>query len=72
MNETDMLIILERVIWLIDRNRFLEARRLIKQELNNLKGITEQKCKDKNINESNCSVCENLNCNENKSNSNKW
>ena len=65
MEEADMLIILERIIWLIDRNRFVEARRLIQRELENLQGITEHTCKRKTVNKGCCKVCENLNCNEN-------
>ena len=64
MNETDMLIILERIIWLMEKNRFVEARRLVEREVENLQGITEQKCKRKQVNKGYCKICENLNCNE--------
>ncbi len=64
MKEADMLIILEKIIWLIERNRFVEARRLVEREVENLQGIMEQKCKRKKVNAGNCKICENLNCNE--------
>lgn len=65
MEETKMLIVLERIFWLTERNRYVEARRLVEQELNNLKGITELNCKAKKINSGHCKICKNLNCNEN-------
>ena len=68
MEETKMLIVLERILWLTERNRFLEARRLVEQEINNLKVTTELNCKARKINEGHCRVCKNLNCNKNKKN----
>ena len=65
MEEKVMLNLLNRVEWLIIRNRFVEARRLVKREIENLKGITEQNCKPYKYNKDNCSTCKNLNCNLN-------
>ena len=45
MEESIILNILYKLKWLITRNRTFEMKRLIKQELNNLKGITEKTCK---------------------------
>lgn len=61
-----MLEILDKIEWLIVRNRFIEARRIVKQELENLNGITEQKCKRLKINQVYCRICRNRNCNLNK------
>lgn len=63
-----MLNIFDRLDWLIVRNRSFEAKRLIKQELENLKSITEKKCKRFKLNKTYCRVCKNLNCNNNKNN----
>lgn len=60
-----MLEILDKIEWLIVRNRFIEARRIVKQELENLNGITEQKCKRLKINQGYCRICRNRNCNLN-------
>lgn len=65
MEEKAMLNILNRIQWLIIRNRFVEGRRLVKREIENLKGITEQNCKLHEYNKDNCSTCKNLNCNLN-------
>lgn len=61
-----MLEILDKIEWLIVRNRFIEARRIVKQELENLNGITEQKCKRLKINRGYCRICKNINCKLNK------
>ena len=45
MKETVMLNILDKLEWLIVRNRTFEAKKVLRIELDNLKGITEQKCK---------------------------
>ena len=65
MEEKIMLNILNRIQWLIIRNRFFEARRLVKQELENLNGITETKCKVHTLNADGCKSCKNYNCNLN-------
>lgn len=66
-----MLNILDRLHWLIVRNRSFEAKRLVKQEIENLKGITEKNCKSYKINKTYCRVCMNLNCNNNQNNATK-
>lgn len=63
MKETVILNILYKLKWLIIRNRTFEMKRLIKQESNNLKGITEKNCKLLKIRKDYCVVCKNLNCN---------
>lgn len=65
MEESTMLNILNKIQWLIVRNRFVEGRRLVKQELNNLKGITEIECKVHTMNTEGCKSCKNYNCNLN-------
>ena len=54
MEEKVMLNLLNRVEWLIIRNRFVEARRLVKREIENLQGITEQNCKLHKYNKDYC------------------
>ena len=66
MEEKVMLNVLNKIQWLIIRNRFFEARRLVKQELENLKGITENVCKVHKMNVEGCKSCTNYNCNLNK------
>lgn len=63
MNEETMIELLNRFEWLLERNRFVEARRLVKREIENLEGITEYKCKKIKINKGFCKTCENQNCN---------
>lgn len=66
-----MLNILDKLNWLIVRNRSFEAKKLVKREIENLKGITEKNCKSFKINKTYCKVCKNLNCNNNQYNSTK-
>ena len=68
MEEITMLKVLDTIEWLIVRNRTVEAKRLVKQELDNLKDITQNKCKLLKVNKGYCRVCKNINCklNENK------
>lgn len=61
-----MLEILDKIEWLIDRNRSFEAKRLVKQELENLQDITQQKCKLLRYNNEFCRICKNINCKLNK------
>lgn len=42
MKETVMLNILDKLEWLVARNRTFKAKKVLKIELDNLKGITEQ------------------------------
>lgn len=65
MEEQAMLRILDKFIWYIERNRLLEAKRVVQQELDNLNGITETKCKRRKINKGYCNICKNRNCNLN-------
>lgn len=63
-----MLNILDKLNWLIARNRLYEAKKLVKQEIGNLKSITEKNCKRFKLNKTYCRVCTNLNCNNNQKN----
>lgn len=42
MEEQTMLRILDKFIWYAERNRIFEAKRYVNQELDNIKGISEQ------------------------------
>lgn len=66
MEENTMLKLLDGFEWLLVRNRSFEAKRLVKQELENIKGITEQKCKKIKLRKDYCVMCKNYNCNNNK------
>ena len=63
MKETVMLNILDKLEWLIVRNRTFEAKRRLKIELENLRGITEQQCKLTKVRKDYCNFCWNYNCN---------
>ena len=65
MEEQTMLRILDKFIWYSNRNRLFEAKRYVQQELDNIKGITETKCKRRKINKLYCNTCKNCNCNLN-------
>ena len=65
MEEQTMLRILDKFIWYSNRNRLFEAKRYVQQELDNIKGITEVKCKKRKINRLYCNTCKNCNCNLN-------
>ena len=71
VEEMTLLNILHRLNWLIVRNRSYEAKRLVKQEIENLKSITEKNCKRFKLNKAYCRVCKNLNCNNNQNNATK-
>lgn len=71
MEEITMLNILDRLEWLVVRNRSYEAKRLVKQEIENIKGITEKNCKRYKLNKTYCLVCSNLNCSNNKNKTKK-
>ena len=62
MEEQTMLRILDKFIWYSNRNRLFEAKRYVQQELDNIKGITETKCKRRKINKLYCNTCKNCNC----------
>ena len=61
--------ILDRLYWLIERNRYVEARRLVDQELDNANGVTVEKCKRFKLNKTYCNTCKNYNCSNNSNNS---
>ena len=63
-------IFLDRMIWLLARNRSFEMKRWLKQELENTKGFTEQICKRRKIKDEYCERCTNYNCNLNKNKEN--
>lgn len=65
MEEKVMISLLDRFISYADGNRLVEAKRLAEQEINNVKGITEQKCKKRKLLINACSHCTNANCNLN-------
>ncbi len=65
MEEQAMLSLLDRFEDLVNKNRFVEARRLAEREIENLQGITEQKCKFHKVNKGYCNTCKNINCNLN-------
>ena len=53
-----MVIILYRFEKCCDLNHLFVAKRLVRREIENLKGITEQKCKKKKVNKTNCNYCD--------------
>ena len=71
VEEITFLNILDKLNWLIVRNRSYEAKRLVKQEIENLKSITEENCKRFKLNKTYCRLCKNLNCNNNQNNATK-
>lgn len=71
VEEITMLNIIDKLNWLIVRNRSYEAKKLVKQEIENLKEITEKNCKSFKINKTYCKVCKNSNCNINQNNATK-
>lgn len=71
MKEETMLRILDRFIWYVNRNRLLEAKRYVQQELDNINGFTETKCKKVKLNKNFCKSCINYNCSSNKNNKDK-
>ena len=68
MEEEKMLELLNRIKICIERGSLDIARDLIELEIENLKGITEQRCKNTKYYyyDWNCQYCSNLNCNQNK------
>lgn len=51
---------------LIEKNRLFEAKKYTEIQLENVKGITEQKCKLKRLKKDYCNFCKNYLCNLNK------
>lgn len=68
MEELKMLELLNRIKICIERGSLDIAKDLIELEIENLKGITEQRCKNTKYYyyDWNCQYCSNLNCNQNK------
>lgn len=64
MEESTMLQILNRIKICIDRNSLDIARDLVKLEIENLKNLTQKKCRDTRYYyyDWNCRYCSNLNC----------
>ena len=60
-----MVILLYRFEECCDLNHLVLAKRLVRQEIENLKGITEQKCRKRKVREDYCNYCSNSNCNYN-------
>lgn len=67
MEESTMLQILNRIKICIERDSLDIAKDLIKLEIDNLKGITEQRCKNTKYYyyPTCCKYCSNLNCSSN-------
>lgn len=68
MEESTMLQLLDRIKICIERGSLDIAKDLIELEIKNLKGVTEQRCKNTKYYyyDWNCKYCSNLNCNQNK------
>lgn len=68
MEELKMLEILKRIEVSIKMDSLDVAKKLIKLEIENLKGITEEKCKNTRyyFYDSYCKYCSNYNCRSNK------
>lgn len=69
MKETVMLNILDKLEWLIVRNRTFEAKKVLRIELDNLKGITQKNCSNARyyFYDWAYKYCQNVNCESNKS-----
>ena len=67
MEELKMLELLNRIKICIERGSLDIAKDLIELEIENLKGITEQRCKNTRYYyyDWNCIYCSNLNCSSN-------
>lgn len=67
MEETTMLELLNRIKICIDRDSLDIAKDLIRLEIENLKDLTQKKCKDTKYYyyERSCQNCKNINCSSN-------
>ena len=65
MDEIKMLEVLNRLRICIERDSLMIAKDLVKLEINNLKGITKNNCKNTKYYYNNCKFCSNLNCSSN-------
>ena len=68
MEESKILEILNRIKVCVKSDSLNVAKELIKIEIENLKGITEQRCKNTKyyFYDTYCKYCNNYNCNSNK------
>ena len=68
MEEKTLLEILNRISILIRKDDIVNAREYLQIEIDNLKNITPQKCKNTKYHFYNsfCNKCSNYNCSENK------
>ncbi len=68
MSEEKVLEMLNRLYICLKNNSINNARELIRIEIENLKGITEQNCKNTKyyFYDCYCKYCNNLNCNSNR------
>lgn len=71
MQEQILIKILDKFILYAKKGRLLEAKRYVKQEIENVEGITETKCKRVKLNKNFCKSCINYNCSSNKNNKDK-
>ena len=67
MDNEKMIKILKRIELFIEQDSLDLAKNMTKLEIENLKGITEQRCKNKKyyLYDFYCKYCHNLNCNSN-------
>lgn len=74
MEESTMLQILNRIKICIDRNSLDIARDLVNLEIENLKDLTQKKCKDTRYYyyKRSCQNCNNLNCSSNMNRCNSY
>ena len=70
MDNEKMIKILDRIKLFIEQDSLDLAKVMTKLEIGNLKGITEQRCKNTKYYYYDwyCKYCSNLNCNSNKNN----
>ena len=70
MDNEKMIKILDRIKLFIEQDSLDLAKDITKLEIENLKGITEQRCKNTKyyFYDWYCQYCSNLNCNSNKNN----
>ncbi len=68
MEETKMIKILDILSNLLNRDNLYVAREYLKIEIENLTGVTEEKCKNTRYYFYNCfcKYCSNANCNSNR------
>lgn len=68
MENLEMLKILRKIKLFLNKDSIDLARDLAQLELDNLKGITQERCKNKKYNfyDWYCVYCSNLNCESNK------